>query len=78
MTALALYAFAALGLFLVVAPWTPVWDQATLLLLPTSVGPWATSGWVRGAVSGLGALDLVVALQVGTELRRAMKRPNPD
>jgi hypothetical protein len=66
-TAFMLYAFAVFGLFLVVAPWTPIWNRAMLALLPTSIGPWVMSGWARGVISGLGALDLLVALQVARE-----------
>ncbi len=74
--ALTLYAFAAVGLFLLVAPWTPVWAQATYALLPETVGRWVLSGWIRGTVSGLGALDLAVAVQVGAEIFR--RRGGPD
>lgn len=68
LTALALYGFIVLGVFLLVAPWTPVWDRATVGLAPTAMGPWVRNGWARGLVSGLGALDLLVALQIGGEL----------
>jgi len=71
--ALALYAFGVLGLFLLVAPWTPAWTQATYALLPRSLGRWALSGWVRGLVSGLGALDLLIALQIAVELWRRLR-----
>jgi hypothetical protein len=71
-----LYAFAVFGLFLVVAPWTPVWNRAMLVLLPTSIGTWAMSGWARGVVSGLGALDLLVALQVAREFWGQMQSEN--
>ena len=37
-------------------------------LLPETVQPWALSGWARGGVSALGALDLGVALQLGLDL----------
>ncbi len=59
--AVRLYTFAMLGMFLLVTPWTPIWDRATLSLLPAAAGAWARSGWVRGSVSGLGVLDLVAA-----------------
>jgi hypothetical protein len=72
-TALLLYAFGVIGLFLLVTPWTAVWSQAMVGLLPTKIGRWALSGWVRGAVSGLGALNLVVASQVAGELWREMR-----
>ena len=74
---LSLYAFAVLGLFLLVAPWTPVWTQATYALLPERVGRWVLTGWVRGVVSGLGALDLVIALQVGGEIWRSFRVAQP-
>jgi hypothetical protein len=71
-TALTLYAFAVFGLFLIVAPWTPIWNRAMLALLPTSMGSWVMSGWLRGVVSGLGALDLLMALQLARELWQQM------
>ncbi|MCP3978568.1 MAG: RNA methyltransferase [bacterium] len=67
-TALLLYAFAVLGVFLLVAPWTPVWRQATMGLLPAQLAQLSQTGWVRGMVSGIGGLDLFVALQVAGEL----------
>jgi hypothetical protein len=73
--ALSLYAFAGLGLFLLVAPWTPAWTQATYALLPPSIGLWVLSGWVRGIASGLGALDLVIAVQLAVELWRRFQEP---
>jgi len=79
-TALLLYAFAIVGLFLLVAPWTGVWSQALVGLLPTRVGRIALGGWVRGVVSGLGALNLAVAFQMAIELWREMHRADrpPD
>ena len=65
-----------LGLFLVVVPWTPVWTQATHALLPRHVAPWVLSGWVRGGASGLGALDLAIALRVALDLWRG-ESPSP-
>lgn len=62
------YAYSVLGVFLLIAPWTPVWDQAAQGLLPQTAHVWALSGWVRGVVSGLGAVDLVVAARLGTGL----------
>ena len=62
-SAMILYFYGVLGMFLLTVPWTPVWDQATLAFLPTSIGGWMNSGWARGAVTGLGALDLCAAAQ---------------
>jgi hypothetical protein len=69
-TAIALYAFTVLGLFLLVAPWSPVWEQAVLGAVPQALRATARSGWARGLVSGLGLLDLVVAIQLLRELWR--------
>jgi hypothetical protein len=60
-TAFLVYAFAALGVFLIAVPWSPVWETSTAGYLPTLAGPWLRSGFVRGLVSGLGALNLVAA-----------------
>lgn len=56
------YLFGALGLFLLAVPWSGVWETAVLPLAPTAWGGWARSGWVRGFVTGLGLLNLVVAI----------------
>ncbi len=73
--AFSVYAFGALGVFLAVVPWTPVWDAATLLLAHAGAGAWIRSGWARGLVLGLGGLDLVVALADAGTLARALRRP---
>jgi hypothetical protein len=75
---MSLYAFTVLGIFLLFAPWSPVWDQATRALLPATVGAFARSGWARGLVSALGGLDLIVALQVGRELWDSMRLGSGD
>jgi hypothetical protein len=76
--AINVYVFAALGMFLVAAPWSPVWDTATTALLPTAAGPWVRSGFVRGLVSGLGALNLLAAVGEIRDLLRAMRRGAGD
>jgi hypothetical protein len=60
-TAFLVYVFAALGVFLVVAPWSPIWEASTAGYLPTAAGPWLRSGFVRGLVSGMGVLNLAAA-----------------
>jgi hypothetical protein len=77
-TALALYGFGALGVFLVAAPWTPAWDHVALGLLPGPLGTWVRSGWTRGAVSGVGALDLLAAIPHAASLWRAVRMPAGD
>jgi hypothetical protein len=75
-SALTVYVFLVFGVFLLVVPWTPVWSQALLNFLPAQAARWALQGWVRGIVSGLGAIDLLVALQAAGELRGRMRRAN--
>lgn len=72
-SAVTVYFLAVLGIFLAVAPWTGVWDYATLTLLPTWCGGWIRSGWFRGAVTGLGALDLLAAAQESRVLWRSLR-----
>ena len=67
-TAFLVYVFAALGVFLVVAPWSPLWETSTAGYLPTPLGPCLRSGFVRGLVSGLGALNLVAAWSEARDL----------
>jgi hypothetical protein len=68
---LLVYIYSVLGVFLVIAPWTPVWEQASHGLLPQAAHVLALSGWVRGLVSGLGAADLVVAARLAGRMMRA-------
>ena len=73
-TALVVYVFAALGVFLVAAPWSPLWEASTAGYLPTAAGAWLRSGFVRGLVSGLGALNLAAAWGEA----RALLAPKPS
>lgn len=66
-----LYVFLVLGVFLTVAPWTPVWYEATVLLLPTRFGAPAQQGWVRGLVSAIGILDLLAAISAALDMFRS-------
>lgn len=63
-----------IGLAICYAPWSPAfWDQNPLFMQYPTLSSIATNGAVRGIVSGLGLLNLWVALQdiLG---RREMKR----
>lgn len=60
-TAFLVYLFAALGVFLIVAPWSPLWLTSTASFLPTPIGPWLRSGFVRGLITGMGVLNLGAA-----------------
>ena len=71
---LVVYLYSVLGVFLVVAPWTPVWEQASHGLLPQSAHALVLRGWVRGVVSGLGAADLVVAARLAGRMMRVARK----
>ena len=54
--------FLEVGLLLVVLPWTTFWDQNYVFDLVPAVRPWIHSSYARGAVSGLGLLNIVLGL----------------
>ncbi len=54
--------FLEVGLLLVVLPWTAFWDRNYLLDLMPAVRSWLLSSYVRGAVSGLGLLNVGLGL----------------
>ncbi len=51
-----------LGLLLVVAPWSAYWDRNYFAQLSPAVHALLTNNYVRGAVTGLGAVNLMAAL----------------
>jgi len=50
------------GVVLVFAPWTPLWDSNWLLQLWPGLRGVLTSGYARGAVTGLGLVNVLLAL----------------
>ena len=68
------YLYSVLGVFLLVAPWTPVWEQASHGLLPQAAPARVLSGWVRGGGRGLGAADLVVAARLAGRMMRMARK----
>jgi len=77
-SSISLYIFLVLGLFLAVAPWTPVWYEATVLLLPTRFGAPLQLGWIRGLVSAVGVLDLLAAGSAAMDLLRSGAEKDDD
>ena len=59
----AAYAYLALGVFLAVSPWTPLWNLATEPPSMELVRGLLRAGWLRGAVTGLGLLNLWAAVR---------------
>jgi len=59
------------GAFLIVFPWTPQWDNNSLAsLFPWLRGLWSNS-YFRGAVSGLGLLNIYISLAEVSRLRKS-------
>ena len=50
------------GLILAVAPWTPLWDANYLLSPHPTLRLLLLSAFTRGAVSGLGLINILLAL----------------
>jgi hypothetical protein len=60
----------AMGLFLLVFPWSAFWEANSIVLeVPAVQGYWS-SPYLRGAVSGLGLLNLFFALVDLVRFRR--------
>ena len=59
-----------IGLFLVFAPWSGLWDHNFLLSFLPGVRAFALNNYVRGGVSGLGVVDCLLGL---SELHRFWK-----
>ena len=68
-----------IGFFLVIFPWTEFWDSNYFSsLIPEWREHWDNM-YVRGAVSGLGVVNLWISLSEVIRLRRfAKRRPNYD
>ncbi|HEV2386367.1 MAG TPA: hypothetical protein VGS20_03830 [Candidatus Acidoferrales bacterium] len=55
------FAWFDLGLLVILLPWSPVWESNSLLTRYPSLIPYLLNGYVRGAISGLGVLDVMMA-----------------
>ena len=51
-----------IGLFLMFAPWSALWDHNFLLSFAPSLRAFLLNNFVRGAVSGLGFVDCILGL----------------
>ena len=51
-----------LGLFLIFVPWSTLWEHNVLLTYSLSLRAFFLNNFVRGAVSGLGVVDIVLGL----------------
>jgi hypothetical protein len=63
-----------IGLFLVIWPWTDYWEGNYFALLVPEWHPYWTNLYVRGAISGLGVVNLYIAFAEMFRLRRFSRR----
>ncbi len=64
-----------LGLLLIVVPWSAYWDRNYFVQISPLVRAFVTNNYVRGAVTGLGAVNVLAALADLAMLVR--RRPVP-
>jgi hypothetical protein len=69
-TALLIVIFLEIGLLLVIVPWTANWDHNYFLQRLPELRGWLLSPFARGAVSGLGLLNLWMGTGQITQFRR--------
>jgi hypothetical protein len=66
-----------MGLFLLVFPWTEYWDnnlRSFFTALAPALRPFWDNMYIRGAISGLGVINLYISLVEVFRLRRFAKR----
>lgn len=68
----ALYCLEA-GLFFLIVPWTVIWTLNPLLHSNMAIGFWADNPFVRGFVSGVGLLHLIVGIRDLVRIARARR-----
>jgi len=59
-----------LGLLVVVLPWSAMWERHYLLHRFPELAPWALNYYLRGAISGLGLVDIGLGLGAAVRFRR--------
>jgi hypothetical protein len=63
-----------IGLYLLIVPWTESWDGNYFSALLPQMKTYWDNLYVRGAVSGLGAVNLYISLSEIFRLRRFARR----
>ena len=66
-----------IGLFLVFVPWSDLWQNNVLLAYSVNLRRLLLNNFVRGAVSGLGVIDLVLGFsELGRFWKSLVNRPS--
>jgi len=71
-----LYALYSLeiGGFLMALPWLAMWDNNFLIFQYPSLRPIVTNSFLKGAVLGLGILNILIGIQEIVKLLKSIKR----
>jgi len=69
----ALYCLEA-GLFFTVVPWTSIWTANPILHHSVTLALWADNAFLRGFVSGIGVLHLILGVRELSRVLRARRR----
>jgi hypothetical protein len=70
--------FLEVGLVLAVAPWSQFWDRNYFAAVLPMLHGVITSAYVRGAISGLGLVNIVASLAELRSLLAARRLARPD
>jgi len=63
-----------IGIFLLIFPWTPSWDNNYFAGLSSTLQHWWRNLYLRGAVSGIGVVNLYISLVEVFRLKRFSQR----
>lgn len=63
-----------LGLFLLVIPWSRVWEQNYFLYRWPQLASWLMNHYLRGFISGLGLVDLGLSVWYAAHFRQLLAR----
>lgn len=62
------------GFFLLIFPWTDAWDANYFAMLTPDLRNWWGNMYVRGAISGIGVVNLYISFLEMFRLRRFAQR----
>lgn len=62
-----------LGLFLVVLPWSHLWEHNYFLLRWPELSAWLLNYYLRGVISGLGLVDIGLGLSAAVRFRKVFE-----
>ena len=65
------------GCFLLILPWLPMWGNNYLIYKYPSVRPIVDNSFLKGAVLGLGILNILIGVQEIVRFLKAFKRQIP-